>query len=406
MREHGYSQVELTRRLNSALEEITGRPADVSDRTVWNLVHGKSHRPIGRTCAALELVFGCPVGELGLTAPSITAQEGSVRRRRFFTSAAGVTAAAAAPTLTPRRAVGMSDVARVADAMNVLVEADDRLGGHAQLERDALAGRENVLQLQKKNASERVHRALFALAAEYTTIAAWSCIDVRDLDRAQQHLQQSAMYASMSQDAPTEMRVWIGLGMLAHQRRNWTEAVAAARVAQRAAASRRDPFFGSMGHARVSLAHSRLRDQRAALRALGAAEAALGKATAENRPRWTAFYGPAELEHIAAVVCNSLGEPDRAEARAHSALAKMPEAFRRNRALVTATLAIAQLKQGEIERATTTAGNVFTIMGDAPLPGRMRTLIGDFHRGLNAKAPTATYTRDWTDRMRAEWSRA
>lgn len=33
---------------------------------------------------------------------------------------------------------------------------------------------------------------------------------------------------------------------------------------------------------------------------------------------------------------------------------------------------------------------------------RMRTLIGDFHRGLFVLAPSASYARDWADRMRTE----
>ncbi|CAL9481830.1 hypothetical protein SUDANB108_03068 [Streptomyces sp. enrichment culture] len=91
---------------------------------------------------------------------------------------------------------------------------------------------------------------------------------------------------------------------------------------------------------------------------------------------------------------------------AHRALAKIPTAFRRNRALATAQLALAQLHQGDAEQATVTAAEVFTIMDGDPLPGRMRTLIGDFHRGLFALSPSASYARDWADRMRTEWSRA
>ncbi|MFE4254915.1 hypothetical protein ACFRU3_36620 [Streptomyces sp. NPDC056910] len=51
----------------------------------------------------------------------------------------------------------------------------------------ALEGRDEVLKLQQRNASERVRRALYALAAEYTTLAAWSCIDLRNLDTAQRY---------------------------------------------------------------------------------------------------------------------------------------------------------------------------------------------------------------------------
>ncbi|MGW0762418.1 hypothetical protein ACWD1Y_39100 [Streptomyces sp. NPDC002814] len=185
-----------------------------------------------------------------------------------------------------------------------------------------------MLELQQRNAGERVRRALYALAAEYTTIAAWSCIDARNLDQAQTYLNESATYAGLSQGSEQE------------------------------------------------------------------------------RPRWTAFYGQAELDHLAAIVQFSSGRHAHAEAMAHRALAKIPTAFRRNRALATAQLALAQLQQGEAEQATATATDVFTIMASDPLPGRMRTLIGDFHRGLFILAPSASYARDWADRMRTDWSRA
>lgn len=161
-----------------------------------------------------------------------------------------------------------------------------------------------------------------------------------------------------------------------------------------------------MGRVRLALAHSSLGDPRAAKRALGSAQETLRKAVEDDRPRWTAFYGPAELNHLAAVILNRNGEATDAEAMAHRALAKIPAEFQRNRALATCQLALAQLRQDEPERATATAATVFQIMDGAPLPGRMRTLIGDFHRDLFRLAPSTTYARDWADRMREEWSQA
>ncbi|MEU5281082.1 XRE family transcriptional regulator [Streptomyces asoensis] len=285
------------------------------------------------------------------------------------------------------------------------MEADDRQGGHASLETAAIEGRAKVLNLQQRNGSERVRRALYALAAEYTTIAAWSCIDLRDLDRAQTYLHESITYAGLSQDPRTGMRVWVNMAMLGYQRKNGHEQLAAAQAANACRAAR-DPFFGSMGRVRLALAHSTLGDSRAAQRSLGAAQDSLGKADEGERPRWTAFYGAAELDHLAAIILNHNGEAAQAEAMAHRSLAKIPAEFQRNRALATCQLAFAQLNQGEPEQATTTAATVFTIMDGVPLPGRMRTLIGDFHRDLFRMAPSTTYARDWADRMRDEWSRA
>ncbi|MFE7751386.1 XRE family transcriptional regulator [Streptomyces sp. NPDC057428] len=326
-------------------------------------------------------------------------------RRDFIASTTGA-AAAAVPVGKQRWSVGMTDVARAAAGMNQLVEADDRQGGHTTLAAAALDGRAEVLALQQRNAGERVRRALYALAAEYTTIAAWSCIDLRDLDTARKYLHESATFAGLSQDAATGMRVWVNMAMLAYQRKDWPEQLAAAQAANACQAARTDPLFRSMGRVRLALAHSSLGDPRSAQRALGAAQDALQKAAEEDRPRWTAFYGPAELNHLAAIILNHNGESADAEAMAHRALARIPAEFQRNRALATCQLATAQLRQGDPEQATATAATVFTVMEGAPLPGRMRTLIGDFHRELLRLAPSTMYARDWADRMRTEWSRA
>ena len=407
MDELDLTQEELADLCNQALLKITGRPGDMSSRTVRNLLNGTTRRPIGRTCAALERVFSCHVADLGFNAPSTMQHppEDSVRRRDFIVATTG-TATAAVPIGEQRRSVGMTDVARASASMNKLVEADDRQGGHRSIAAAAIQGRAKILELQQRNASESVRRALYALAAEYTTIAAWACIDQRDLDAAQAHLHAATTFAGLSQDAATDMRVWINVAILAYQRKDWPEQLAAAQAANASKAARRDPFFSSMGRVRLALAHSSLGDPKAAKRALGSAQETLRKAVEDDRPRWTAFYGPAELNHLAAVILNHNGEFADAEAMAHRALARIPAEFQRNRSLATCQLALAQLRQDEPERATKTAATVFQIMDGAPLPGRMRTLIGDFHRDLFRLAPSTAYARDWADRMREEWSQA
>ncbi|MGJ3560339.1 helix-turn-helix domain-containing protein [Streptomyces sp. INA 01156] len=91
MKQLGLTQEELAERLNEALQEITGRPGEISSRTVRNLLSGSSRRPISRTCAALERVFGCPVTDLGFSAPSSMQHppEDPVRRRNFMLSTTG-----------------------------------------------------------------------------------------------------------------------------------------------------------------------------------------------------------------------------------------------------------------------------------------------------------------------------
>jgi len=119
-----------------------------------------------------------------------------------------------------------------------------------------------------------------------------------------------------------------------------------------------------------------------------------------------AFYGDAELSAIAAIVKDRIGRPADAEAESHRALGTIPRQFRRNRALAITRLALAQLHQRDIDQACESASNVFDLMAGYPLPGRMRTLLGDFHRDLITLAPDAGVAREWGDRFRVEWSRS
>ncbi|MEW1722763.1 hypothetical protein [Streptomyces sp. NPDC093109] len=216
-----------------------------------------------------------------------------------------------------------------------------------------------------------------------------------------------ALYlAGMGQDHVVELRVWNSYAMLAHQRGERTEAVDAGLAAQATAITKRDPLFASLAHARTAVGHSTLGERHAALRSLGHAQEALGKAGVRPRPSWVAFYGPAELAAITSIVRGGIGDAVEAEAASHKALASIPEQFRRNRALATTRLALAQLHQQDIDQACATASSVFGLMAGSPVPGRMRSLLGDYYRALISLAPDAGVAREWGDRYRSEWSRA
>jgi hypothetical protein len=130
----------------------------------------------------------------------------------------------------------------------------------------------------------------------------------------------------------------------------------------------------------------------------------MSKAADAPRPPWISFYGPAELHALTAIVRDLLGQSAHSEAASHRALGALPEPYRRNRAMATAWLALAQLHQGEVEQACDTTGDVFELMSGDSLPGRLRTLLGDFNRDLLTLAPSATTAKVWSDRYRTEWS--
>ncbi|NEB75975.1 hypothetical protein G3I40_12195 [Streptomyces sp. SID14478] len=293
---------------------------------------------------------------------------------------------------------------RLRDSMARLVALDATRGGDTALERASLAGAEEALRLQRHSTTQRVRQRLFAIAADYTANAAWSLIDARDLDAATAHLERALTYAGMAQDPDMTMQVWNLRAMLARQREEYGEAVAAAQAAQATAITRRSPLHNSLAHARLAIGLAHSQEHKAALRSLGRAEDALAQVRGDQTtPVWIAFYGPAELYSITAIVRDHVGDPAQAEAASHRALAALPASYRRNRANVTARLALAQLHQGEAEHACATSASVFAIMAGDPLPGRMRSLLGDFHRDLITTAP-ARLADEWTDRYRTEWS--
>ncbi|WP_229882374.1 tetratricopeptide repeat protein [Streptomyces alanosinicus] len=410
MTERAFKQGMLADRVNDELK-AAGHNGTVGDRTVRNWVTGKTHWPHQRQRDALTAVFGCTPVCLGFYPPGTPAppdeDPSAMLRRRFCTAATSAIAATALPAVGTRpTTVGTSDVLRLRDGLDKLTALDQKRGGHAALERAALAGAAEAVGLQDHSASQTIRQRLFGVAADYTTAAAWSCIDARQLDRARLHVNEALRLAGLSQDPVSLMRVWNSTSILAHQLGHYAEGVAAAQAAQSCAITRRDPLFGSLAHARAAVGHAYQGDRQSAIRSIGYAEEALVRAEARPRPSWVAFYGPAELHALTGVVRSRLGQPAEAEAASHRALSALPAPYRRNRAMTTVDLAIAQLRQGDAEQACATTEDVFTLMSGSPLPGRLRVLLGDFYRDLLTLAPSTIVAREWADRYRSEWSPA
>ncbi|SDO22021.1 helix-turn-helix domain-containing protein [Actinacidiphila guanduensis] len=405
----GLTQGELADVVNDHLRSL-GREGTVTDRTVRQWLTGKTRWPHTRQREALERLFGCTAEELGFVRPPSrrdpTRTEDPVLRRNFL--AAAGTAAASVPLGGSRPfTVGTTDVIRLRNGLDRLTALDNTKGGHEDLERAALRGAAKALELQQHGASQRIRRRLFSVAANYTAMAAQSTMDARALERTGVHLREALYLAGMAKDPIAQFRVWNLQAMLAGHLNEPPAAVDAALAAQATAVTRQDPLFASLAHARTAISHARAGNRQGALRSLGYAEAALAKAPEdEPRPSWMAFYGHGELLALTAIAHDSIALPASAEAASHRALAAIPEGFRRNRGLATARLALAQLHQGDVEQACSTAVHVFAVMDDEPLPGRMRSLLGDFHRDLITTAPNTPAAREWTDLYRNHWSQA
>ncbi|MFD0622069.1 XRE family transcriptional regulator [Streptomyces sanglieri] len=410
MEREGWSAPALAKELEAVVRRLTrkaGPGRELSEITVHKWRCGETSWPQEKYRIALEQVSGLMVAALGFAPPDRRRKpapvEDPVHRRSFLALTTG--SAGAAALGPPAAGVGSGDVLRLRQQLDTLMVLDDSRGGHDTLERAALAGAQEAVALQEKPATQRTRQRLFSLAADYTATAAWSCVDARESVRAQPLHERALHLAGLAQDPVATMRVWNSVAILAHQRGAHAESLAAGQAARATAVARRDPLFASLAHARIAIAHAHLGDHRPALRSLEHAEKALAKADPRLRPSWIAFYGRAELHAITSIVHDRLGNSPAAEAASHHALAALPQVFARNRAFATARLALAQLHQGDLDQAAATTAGIFPLLGGAALPGRLRTLLGDFYRDLINTAPHAPATREWADRYRTNWSR-
>lgn len=397
MRAMHLTAVELAEELNKQLLALSGRRGDLTDRTIRRFLAGQTRWPQGRQRLALEAVFGCTAEELGFVPRSGTVpsqgehrpEEQPVHRRSFIAAAAAITAPGLA--VAPAR-IGISDVARLRAGLDALSASDDVDGGSANAETDALTQAQRALDLlQRGTLSSRVRQQIYAAAAEATNHAAFAAIDSRQFERAQRHLDRALTLAGLSGDPVVSLATWDNIAMLSGHRGRFADAEAASRKARMSSISRRDPLYASLCHARNAVAHASMGELSASQRALGHAEDALTRAPDAERPRWMHFFDIAELNGLSAIAYLRLGRPDKAEFHAHYTLARLKPDLLRNRAYYTAQLAIAQLRQGELELACATADKLLT--RELPSSARVRDLLKTFRS--EASATGSARARAW-----------
>ncbi|MFF1419674.1 XRE family transcriptional regulator [Streptomyces sp. NPDC058280] len=403
MAEAGFTQTELAESVNADLRSA-GYGGTVSDRTVRTWLTGKTRWPHRRQRAALEAVFHCPVTDLGFTprqepaAARMDPSEALVLRRRFISASTGIVLplGAAAPGHAAPRRVGSSDVERLQSKFAVLVASDHRYGGKLTIETQAAALAGEALALQARGtAGQRVRGALYACAASFTSSAMWAATDGRRFDAAQRHFHRASSLAAMSGDPTIQFRIWSHAGSLYRHMARPADALAANDVARNLPITRRDPMFASLGHARHAAILGLTGDSRAVRQVLGHAQTALERSHAgEQRPLWlNAFYGQAELDNLALAACLSLGNYEDAEAHAHRSLSLLRPDMLRTRAITTARLAHAQLGQGDLEPAVTTAMSIPT--DSAGRHPRIAGLLEAFGSTLRIAAPSSSAARTW-----------
>lgn len=315
--------------------------------------------------------------------------------RRSFLTATAASAVAPPASAAPHR-IGMSDVARLQRKFATVVAGDHQHGGVRGIETRALELAAEALDLQDRgSAGQRVRSQLYAVAAAFTSSAMWAAIDGRRFDAAQRHHDRASRLAGMSGDQAIQFRIWSHAGTLYRHLRRPSDALAANDVARNLSVARRDPLFGSLGHARHAAIHGTTGDRQAVRRSLDHAQEALDRAEdAAPRPVWIkAFYGQSELDSLALAAHLALGDWSTAEAHAHRSLAALRAHMHRSRAITTARLARAQLGQGDLEPAVSTAMSIPLAAVHHP---RISGMLRAFGACLHECAPRSPHTHAWT----------
>ncbi|MFJ8229528.1 XRE family transcriptional regulator [Streptomyces sp. NPDC094448] len=413
----GLSQDELAERLNAHIEDLTGRPGSITSRHIRNWLTGKTRWPQERQRIALQAEFGSDAYELGFmprnSAGSKVLPAGALanadpedilKRRHFTVVGAAALGGAALPSPVaaagPLPRIGMAQVDALEGEFDQLVLDEAASGATARLEAQALAFSEQALTLQTSGGMlpERVRSRIYSLASSFAGFAVWAAVDRCRPERAHRYVGRALTLARLSGRAEAELRVWRNVSILAGQRGDDNEAMAAAQMARDSSACRRDPLLASITSVRLASVSAGAGNALAGRRALDRAHTAFQQADhAAQRDSWWVFYDAAELHGLSALTLMKLGEHEEAEAHLHRTLALLRPEYRRNRAYYTAHLALTQLRQGDAETA---CGTALTVISDpTALTGRTRTTLRQFDHGLTRVAPGARFASEWTDRF-------
>ncbi|MFF8483758.1 XRE family transcriptional regulator [Streptomyces antibioticus] len=406
MAEHGYSSNSLADAVNRALEELTGRHGGLDGSSVRGWKAGRVTWPKSATRRALENISGLPAVALGFVPrsrtradPASRQQEDPVMKRR--TLVGGVAAAAAAASIpgipVPRR-IGMSDVDRLQKRFTEIIASDQQHGGQLGIEQRAAALADEALALQNRgSATQRVRNSLYASAAAFRSSAMWAAIDGRRYDIAKVHMREAQALAEMSGDQAIKFRIWSHAGTMYRHMGRPTDALAANDVARNLHLTRSDPLFACLGHARQAATLGLTGDATAVRHALGCAQEAFERADPSlARPVWmTGISDGSEVETLALSAHLRLGNFEQAETHAHRSLTLLRPQMRRDHAINTARLAVAQLGQGDAEPAVVTAMKVPADI--AAQHARVTRVLQGFGTALRATAPHSTAMRTWTE---------
>jgi tetratricopeptide (TPR) repeat protein len=282
--------------------------------------------------------------------------------------------------------VAEETVAWLESGVNGLRRLDDRLGGAAVRQRAEADLRIAVNLLRRGAYGPGLRARLFRVAADLAQLGGWAATDCGHHSAAQRHFLTGLRLAHCAEDRPLAAGLWAGLSLQAVFADRFSDALAAADAADRAAAhgARR---LRAMLATRRAMAHAGLGAESDCRRALDQARSLLEGTAAEpgpaeyrpaeyrpaeygpsgcgpaehgpaehgppgtrptdDGPSWLYWFDEAELVAQSGTALLRLGRAEEAVPLLERALAAQDPSYVRDRALYSARAACARMRAGD-----------------------------------------------------------
>jgi hypothetical protein len=336
-----------------------------------------------------------------------------VRRRTFLGQAAAITlgatvlgpelgdrpAAAAAPTPVPTR-IGRSDVDQVRQTTAALRALDYQHGGGSCREA-AIAQLSWASQLVHSDCAGEVGRQLRVALADLHNLVGWTSLDIGQHDAARHYFLTALRLARQAEEPDLVANILYRTGRISLPG-DPAEALRLFRLGQLAAQEADSPITNTILAGNQAWALGMLGDADGARRALGAAEEELARADLGTAPGWSAFFDESDMNALHGMTYLALGEHDprcteQAVGRLWDASQMRVPEMARSHAFDLAALAVAHLRQGDVDHGTAVAHQALDAVSrlkSARAIDRLRPLAAE--AALRREKPDA---RDLSERL-------
>jgi transcriptional regulator with XRE-family HTH domain len=253
--------------------------------------------------------------------------------------------------------VGMGDVERFRDTVDMFRELDDRFGGgHA---RDALIRylQGDAVRLLRGRCTDTVSSALLSAVAEATQLAAWMTYDSTPWSpQAQRYFIQALGLAQAAGDRLLGAGILDSMSHQATYTGRFREAASLAQAARTGTTGIATATLTAHFHTMEARALARLGEARACDLALAAAVSEYERRRPEADPAWFQYFDEAELSAEFGHCLRDLNRAKDAAEHAGRSVGASPDGrFARSDFFATMVLADSYLTAGDAEQACSTA---------------------------------------------------